>query len=49
MKYRRAGIFGTFVLFVVTTFSSSNIYAKEDQKESGWTIGADNRKTLYSV
>ncbi len=47
MKYRRIGMFGTFVLFVATTFFSSNIYAKEGEKESGWTIGAAEKRTLY--
>ncbi|TVM00985.1 MAG: hypothetical protein CV087_11920 [Candidatus Brocadia sp. WS118] len=47
MKYRRFGRFSTFILFVVTTFFSSNIYAKEGGKESEWTIGANNKKTLY--
>ena len=47
MKYGRVGMFGTFVLFVATTFFSSNIYAKEGEKESGLTIGATEKRTLY--
>jgi len=47
MKYSMVGIFGVFVLFVTLVFSGSKLYAEGSEKESGWTIGADNKKTLY--
>jgi len=47
MKYSMVGIFGVFVLLVTLVFSGSKIYAEGSEKESGWTIGADNKKTLY--
>ncbi len=47
MKYSIAGIFGVFALFITLVFSGSKIYAEGSEKESGWTIGADNKKTLY--
>lgn len=47
MKYGRVGIFGTFVLFVATTFFNSNIYAHEGERESGWAISAAEKRTLY--
>lgn len=47
MKYSMVGIFGVFVLFVTLVISGSTLYAEGSEKESGWTIGADNKKTLY--
>ena len=47
MKYSMVGIFGVFVLFVTLVISGSKLYAEDIEKESGWTIGADNKKTLY--
>ena len=47
MKYSMVGIFGVFVLFVTLVFSDSKLYAEGSEKESGWTLGADNKKTLY--
>ena len=47
MKYSMVGIFGVFVLFVTLVFSGSKLSAEDTEKESGWTIGADNKKTFY--
>jgi len=47
MKYSMGGIFGIFVLFVTLVISGPKLYAEDTEKESGWTIGADNKKTLY--
>ena len=47
MKYSMVGIFGGFILFVTLVFSDSKLYAEGSEKESGWTLGADNKKTLY--
>ena len=47
MKYSMVGIFGVFALFVTLVFSGSKLYAEGGEKESGWTLGADNKKTLY--
>ena len=47
MKYGMVGMFGVFVLFVTLVISGSKLYAEGNEKESGWAIGADNKKTLY--
>ena len=47
MKYSMVGMFGVFVLFVTLVISGSKLYAEGNEKESGWAIGADNKKTLY--
>ena len=47
MKYSMVWIFGVFVLFVTSVFSGSTLYAEGSEKVSGWTLGADNKKTLY--
>jgi uncharacterized protein with GYD domain len=47
MKYSMAGMFGVFVLFVTLVISGSKLYAEGSEKESGWAISADNKKTLY--
>ena len=47
MKYSIVGIFGVFILFVTLVFSGSKLYAEGSEKESGWTLGADNKKILY--
>jgi len=47
MKYSMVGIFGVFALFITLVFSGSKLYAEGSEKESGWTIGADNKKILY--
>ena len=48
MKYSRVGIFGVFVLFVTLVISGSKLYAEVSEKESGWAIGADNKKHYMS-
>ena len=47
MKYSIVGIFGGFILFVTLVFSDSKLYAEGSEKESGWTLGADNKNILY--
>ena len=47
MKYSMGGIFGIFVLFVTLVISGPKLYAEDTEKESGWAIGTDNKKTLY--
>ncbi len=47
MKYSMVGMVGVFVLFVTLVISGSKLYAEDTEKESGWAIGADNKKTLY--
>ena len=46
MKYSMVGIFGVFVLFVTLVFSGSKLYAESSEKESGWTLGADNKNII---
>lgn len=47
MKYSMVGMFGVSVLFVTLVISGPKLYAEGNEKESGWAIGADNKKTLY--
>ena len=47
MKYSIAGMFGVFALFITLVISGSKLYAEDTEKESGWAIGADNKKILY--
>jgi len=47
MKYSMVGMFGVFVLFVTLVISGPKLYAEGSEKEPGWAIGTDNKKTLY--
>ena len=47
MKHSVVRILGIFVLSITSMFIGSKLYAEVSEKESGWTIGADSKKTLY--
>ena len=49
MKYSIAGMFGVFALFITLVISGSKLYAEDTEKESGWAIGADNKKYYMSL
>ena len=47
MKHSVVRILGIFVLSITSMFIGSKLYAEVSEKESGWIIGADSKKTLY--
>ncbi|MBI2470099.1 MAG: DUF3303 family protein [Planctomycetes bacterium] len=47
MKYGIARLIGISVLIITSVFSGSKLYAEGGEKESGWALGSDNKKTLY--
>ena len=47
MKHGIARLIGISVLFITSVFSGSKLYAEGGEKESGWTIGATEKRTLY--
>ncbi|HHT9136729.1 MAG TPA: DUF3303 domain-containing protein [Candidatus Wunengus sp. YC60] len=47
MKHGVVKLIGISVLFITSVFSGSKLYAEDGEKESGWTIVSDSKKTLY--
>ncbi len=47
MKQKRTILFNACALFATMMFISSNVYANENEKESGWNIGVGGKKTVY--
>ncbi|MCF6156290.1 MAG: DUF3303 domain-containing protein [Candidatus Brocadia sp.] len=47
MKQLKITLFGAFVMFAATIFSTHNIYANHHEKETEWAVGATEKRTLY--
>ncbi|MDO8140728.1 MAG: DUF3303 family protein [Candidatus Brocadiales bacterium] len=47
MKHSIVRLIGISVLFITSAFSGAKLYAEGGEKESGWTLGSDSKKTLY--